>query len=116
MTEPDGSAGRPWLRWYAAGVPAHVDVPEVALTQLLYDAADDFPRRKALAFLGRTMSYKSLVTAVERFAGGLHELGVRPGDRVALILPNCPQNVIAFFAVLGLGAVVVQHTPLYTRT
>jgi long-chain acyl-CoA synthetase len=60
------------------------------------------------------MTYRALVDAVDRFAGALRGLGVGKGDRVALILPNCPQNVIAFFAVLRLGAVVVQHNPLYT--
>jgi long-chain acyl-CoA synthetase len=60
------------------------------------------------------MTYRALATAVDQFAAALHNLGVRKGDRVALILPNCPQNVIAFFAVLRLGAVVVQHNPLYT--
>jgi long-chain acyl-CoA synthetase len=114
MDDSDGYAARPWVRWYASGVAEKLYVPDVPLTQLLDDAADDFPRRKALAFLGRTMTYRALVNAVDRFAGALDELGVRKGDRVALILPNCPQNVIAFFAVLRLGAVVVQHNPLYT--
>jgi long-chain acyl-CoA synthetase len=116
MTRSDGYAARPWLRWYAPGVDARPHVPDVALTQLLDDAAHDFPRRKALAFLGRTMTYRALVDTVDRFAGALDGLGVRKGDRVALILPNCPQNVIAFFAVLRLGAVVVQHNPLYTSS
>jgi len=114
MSESDGYAERPWARWYASGVADRVQIPDVALTELLDDAADDFPRRKALAFLGATMTYRALVNAVDRFAGALHGLGVGKGDRVALILPNCPQNVIAFFAVLRLGAVVVQHNPLYT--
>jgi long-chain acyl-CoA synthetase len=105
---------RPWLRWYAAGVPKQVDIPDVPLYQLLDDAARDFPRRTALAFLGRTVSYGALADSVDRFAGALHGLGLRKGDRVALILPNCPQSVIAFFAVLRLGGVIVQHNPLYT--
>jgi long-chain acyl-CoA synthetase len=67
-----------------------------------------------LAFLGRTITYAALADAVDRFAGALHGHGVRKGDRVALILPNCPQNVIAFFAVLRIGGVIVQHNPLYT--
>jgi long-chain acyl-CoA synthetase len=108
------TSSRPWLRWYAPGVPEQVDVPEIALTELLRAAARDFPRRKAIRFLGRTMTYRALDAAVERFAEGLQALGVGIGDRVALVLPNCPQNVIAFFAVLRLGAVVVQHNPLYT--
>jgi long-chain acyl-CoA synthetase len=110
----EGYAARPWARWYASGVAERLDVPDIALTRLLDYAAEDFPRRKALTFLGRTMTYRALVRSVDRFAGALHELDVRKGDRVALILPNCPQNVIAFFAVLRLGAVVVQHNPLYT--
>jgi long-chain acyl-CoA synthetase len=114
MTDSDGYAARPWVRSYAPGVPERLTFPDVALTQLLDDAARDFPRRNALVFLGRTMSYSALVSAVDRFASALYDLGVRKGDRVALILPNCPQNVIAFFAVLRLGAVVVQHNPLYT--
>ena len=114
MTGSDGYAARPWVRWYAPGVSERLYVPDIALTDLLYDAANDFPRRKALAFLGRTMTYRALVETVDHFAGALRDLGVRKGDRVALILPNCPQNVIAFFAVLRLGAVVVQHNPLYT--
>src|SRR5690242_20878038 len=88
----DVYASRPWLRWYASGVPERVLVPEDPLTHLLDDAARDFPRRKALNFLGRTMTYRALAEAVDRFAGALHALGVRKGDRVALVLPNCPQN------------------------
>lgn len=114
MSEPDAYAARPWARWYASGVSEQLYVPDVPLSHLLDDAADDFPRRKALAFLGKTMTYRALVGAVDRFAAGLDGIGVRKGDRVALVLPNCPQNVIAFFAVLRLGAVVVQHNPLYT--
>jgi long-chain acyl-CoA synthetase len=114
MTGFNGYAGRPWLQWYADGVPESVDVPDVLLGRLLEDAAADFPKRDALVFLGRTIKYDALAESVERFAAALHGLGVRQGDRVALILPNCPQNVIAFFAVLRVGAVVVQHNPLYT--
>lgn len=114
MTEFGGYRARPWVRWYAAGVPEEVHVPDIAVPQLLDDAARDFPRRRAVAFLGRTMTYRALLSAVDRFAAALSGIGVRKGDRVALILPNCPQNVIAFFAALRLGAVVVQHNPLYT--
>ncbi|MFI0407727.1 AMP-binding protein [Actinomadura sp. 3N508] len=79
------------------------------------DAAERYPRRPALLFFGRRISYRELRTAVDRFAAGLHRLGVQPGDRVALILPNCPQQVIAFYGVLRRGAIAVQHNPLYTE-
>jgi long-chain acyl-CoA synthetase len=71
-------------------------------------------RNPALEFFGRRTSYAQLGAQVDRAAEGLRRLGVQAGDRVALILPNCPQHVVAFYAVLRLGAVVVEHNPLYT--
>ncbi|WP_344900584.1 long-chain fatty acid--CoA ligase [Actinomadura meridiana] len=85
------------------------------MTRLLDDAADRHPRRPALIFSDRRISYRELRAAVDRFADGLRRLGVQPGDRVALILPNCPQLVIAFYGALRRGAVAVQHNPLYTE-
>ena len=106
---------RPWLRFYPPGVPRDVHVPDVPVTALLDDAARIFPDRPALTYLGRTLTYRELHEQVGRFAGVLADLGVTKGDRVALVLPNCPQNVIAFFAALRLGAIAVQHNPLYTE-
>jgi long-chain acyl-CoA synthetase len=105
---------RPWLRFYPVGVPVGVEVPEVPLTHLLDATAARFPRRRALAFFGHTITYRRLVKAADRFAGALRSLGVHKGDRVALILPNCPQVVIAFYGTLRRGAVVVMNNPLYT--
>ncbi|MEB0303608.1 AMP-binding protein, partial [Mucilaginibacter sp. 5C4] len=59
--------------------------------------------------------YTQLGEQISRVANGLMRLGVKPGDRVALVLPNCPQHVVAFYAVLRLGAIVVEHNPLYTE-
>ncbi|TAL21923.1 MAG: long-chain fatty acid--CoA ligase, partial [Frankiales bacterium] len=109
-------AERPWLASYPDGVPADYDFPRVPIPRLLDDAASSFPQGTALAFLGTTLTYRELQDAVDRFASALKGLGVGTGDRVAVILPNCPQNVIAFFATLRLGAVVVQHNPLYTES
>jgi long-chain acyl-CoA synthetase len=105
---------RPWLRFYPRGVPAGVEVPDVPLTHLLDDAAKRFPHRRAVVFLGRSIRYRRLVKTVDRFAGTLRSLGVHKGDRVALILPNCPQQVIAFYGTLRRGGVVVMNNPLYT--
>ena len=107
---------RPWLRFYADGVPANVQVPDVPLTHLLDSSADRFPNRKALMFFGRSMTYARLLSDVNRFAGALRRIGVRKGERVAVILPNCPQEVIAFYAILRLGAIVVPTNPLYTAS
>ncbi|TDC93808.1 AMP-binding protein [Actinomadura sp. 7K507] len=105
----------PWRRSYPQGVPGDLSIPDIPVTQLLDDAARRYPRRPALIFFGREISYRDLRDAVDRFADGLHRLGVQPGDRVALVLPNCPQLVIAFFGVLRRGAIAVQHNPLYTE-
>ena len=105
-------AARPWLSSYPPGVPADYPFPEVPLTRLLDDAAASFPGRVALAFLGNELTYRELKDAVDHLAAGLAGLGVRKGDRVALVLPNCPQNVLTVYAVLRLGAVVVQANPL----
>ncbi|MEV4345169.1 long-chain-fatty-acid--CoA ligase [Actinoplanes sp. NPDC049596] len=105
---------RPWLAAYPEGVPADIDEPERALTANLDGAVARFPDRVALDFLGATTTYAELGEQVARAAEALRSTGVQPGDRVALILPNCPQHVVAFYAVLRLGAVVVEHNPLYT--
>ncbi|MEU4235858.1 long-chain-fatty-acid--CoA ligase [Actinoplanes sp. NPDC026619] len=105
---------RPWLAAYPEGVPADIAEPTRALTANLDAAVARFPGRVALDFLGATTTYAQLGDQVARAAEALRGIGVKPGDRVALILPNCPQHVVAFYAVLRLGAIVVEHNPLYT--
>lgn len=104
----------PWADSYAPGVPLHLDYGDTTVLDLWEDSARRHPDRPALDFLGRVSTYAEVDDEIRRVAGGLHALGVRPGDNVALVMPNCPQNVIAFFAVLRLGATVVEHNPLYT--
>ena len=89
--------------------------PEVSAFSLLLDAAAGFPERPALAFLGKHVTYRNLLSEVERFSAVLAGLGVTKGDRVGLLLPNCPQYVIAWWACQRLGAVPVGNNPLYTR-
>src|SRR3954469_25934741 len=107
---------KPGLASYPPDVPTEFEPPDVPLTRLLDDAAEAFPGGVAIAAAGTTFTYRRLRELVDRFAGGLASLGVAPGDRVALLLPNCPQHVIAFFAVLRLGATVVQCNPMSTQT
>src|SRR4051794_10005928 len=106
---------RPWIGSYPDGVPADFEFPKVPLTRLLDDAASSFPTNTALAFLGSKLTYRQLKDEVDRFATALSGLGVSKGDRVAIVLPNCPQNVVTFFAAMRLGAIVVEHNPLYTE-
>ena len=105
---------RPWLEHYAADVPHEIEEPTQTLVDLIDDAVARFGRRTALEFFGAETSYRELGEQIARAAEGLRRLGVGVGDRVALVLPNCPQHVVAFYAVLRLGAVVVEHNPLYT--
>jgi long-chain acyl-CoA synthetase len=77
-------------------------------------SARDYPDAPALQFFGRETSYRDLQDQISRAAAGLHAQGVRAGDPVALVLPNCPQHIVAFYAILRLGAVAVEHNPLYT--
>ncbi|MBV9292917.1 MAG: AMP-binding protein [Frankiales bacterium] len=105
---------RPWLASYPPDIPADFDFPQVPLTRLLDDAAEAFPSAPAISADGSVLTYAELRGQVDRLAGGLAGLGIGAGDRVALLLPNCPQHVIAFFAVLRLGGVVVPGNPLAT--
>ncbi|MHA6513649.1 long-chain-fatty-acid--CoA ligase [Tessaracoccus sp. Z1128] len=105
---------RPWVKHYQPGVPASIDLPATSLVEMCEDAVERGGDDVALQFFGRETTYRALGEQIRRAAEGLRRLGVRAGDRVALILPNCPQHVVAFYAVLRLGAIVVEHNPLYT--
>ena len=99
---------RRWVQAYERGVPPALSYPRTSLQHFLAASADRFPSRAALLFYGRPMSYRELDRATNRFANALKGLGVRKGDRVAVMLPNIPQSVIAYYGALKLGAVVVQ--------
>lgn len=108
------TSDRPWLSSYAPGTPADIEVPDEPLTASLTRAAEQHPDRVAVDFLGRETTYATLLAEVERAAGALHALGVVAGDRVAIALPNGRAHVVAFWAALRLGAVVVEHNPTYS--
>jgi len=109
-------AERPWLAAYDAGVPADIDVPDEPLHAALSAAATRYPRRTAIRFFGRSLSYAELDVLANRFANVLLALGVQQGDRVALLLPNCPQMVVAYYGGLRAGAVMVPTSPLYVES
>ncbi len=103
-----------WLKSYAPGVPAEVELKDVTLQQALSKTASRFPDNPAIYFQGKVVKYKELDDMVSRFASALAGLGVKPGDRVALLLPNLVQAVIATYGILRLGAIAVPNNPLYT--
>jgi long-chain acyl-CoA synthetase len=105
---------RPWLANYAPDVPSDIPEQTGCLVDLVDASAASHPSFVALEFFGSTTTYRQLQHAIARVAEGLRALGVKHGDHVALVLPNCPEHIVAFYAVLRLGAVVVEHNPLYT--
>ena len=106
---------RPWFKHYPRGVPHHLDYPEVPLYKFLDDSAEKYPDKTALVFYGKRISYKELKGLSDKFASALQNLGIQKGDRVAFLLPNCPQFVIGFWGTLKTGACVVSMNPLYTE-
>lgn len=104
----------PWVGHYDPEVPPEIGPVSGCLPQLLLQAAQRSPRSPALAYLGRTITYGALAAETARLAQAFRNLGVGPGERVAFLLPNCPQLVISFYAALCLGAVAMPLNPLLT--
>lgn len=105
---------RPWFKQYDQGVPHSINYPPVPLFALLEEAARNFPDRPCTIFKGAVINYREMNAITDRLAAGLSDLGVKKGDRVGIFIPNTPQFVMAYFAILKVGAVVVATNPLYT--
>jgi long-chain acyl-CoA synthetase len=95
-------------------VPVDLPLQSGSLVDIVDASTRDYPDAPALQFFGRETTYAELSDQIARAAAALAAHGVRAGDPVAIVLPNCPQHIVAFYAVLRLGAVVVEHNPLYT--
>lgn len=106
---------KPWAAHYPPEIQLSYTYPKKNLAYFLLDTAQKYPDHLALDFMGKTLTYNELKDAAWRFANALRELGIAKGDRVAIMLPNCPPAVIAYYGTLLLGAVVVQTNPLYTE-
>jgi long-chain acyl-CoA synthetase len=102
----------PWAQHYDPGVPLTVGPVTTSLPRLLLQAAEQSPHSPALVFFGRTTTYGELNTRTARLASALQSLGLAPGERLGIFLPNCPQLVMAYSAALRLGAVAVMLNPL----
>jgi long-chain acyl-CoA synthetase len=114
---------KPWLAHYEEGVPQTIDYPLLSLPQMLESSCREYADQPALTLIlrhfgpiavGGSLTYRQLMDQVNRGAAAFASLGVRRGDRVALMLPNLPQFIIAFYGALKLGAVVVNTNPTYT--
>jgi long-chain acyl-CoA synthetase len=106
---------RVWHRFYPEGTPPEVELQKTTMPEALEAAARDFPDHVAFIYMGKTITYRELQKLVYRFANALSDLGVQPGDKVGMLLPNLPQVIIADYAAYYLGAVTVMNNPLYTE-
>ena len=109
-----GNGAPYWTKNYQPGVPAEIELPTESLCELLDTAVRQGGGSVATDFFGAELTYRQLGDRVARAAEGLRRLGVQAGDRVAILLPNYPQHLVAFYAILRVGGVVVEHNPLYT--
>jgi len=105
---------RSWLKRYDEGVPKHIEYPMIPLFKLLEEAAEKYPDRPCTIFKGAVITYQEMNQLTDRLAAGLAEIGIKKGDRVGIFMPNIPQFVLAYFAILKAGAIVVATNPLYT--
>ena len=106
---------KPWHKAYAPGVPYEVAFEKVTMPEALTRNARQFPNHTALLYMGKKISYLELEGLVNRFGRALWEMGVRKGDKVAMLLPNVPQIVVAIYATFMIGGVAVMNNPLYTE-
>jgi len=102
----------PWLRNYEDGVPSSLVYPRVPLTHFLQEASACFPQNVAIVFARRKVSYGELQEKVDALTNALMALGIKKGERVALLLPNSPPYVIGYYGILKAGAMVVNLNPL----
>jgi len=113
VSNKDIYEARPWLKFYAKGVPADVVIPEKSVVQVIDETTDKFKDKTAVIFYGQKISYRELRDQMDRFATALCDLGVKKGDKVALLLLNSPQFIIAYFGALKAGAIVTAISPVY---
>ncbi|WP_246804244.1 long-chain-fatty-acid--CoA ligase [Desulfosarcina cetonica] len=114
MTSDNPYDRKPWLNHYEAGVPEHVQYESICLPDCLNRSAQRFPDKMAVNFQGYGVTFAQLNAMVDRFATCLTDFGIKQGDSVAILLPNLIPCVVAYYAILRIGAVAVMNNPLYT--
>ncbi|MFC7321088.1 long-chain-fatty-acid--CoA ligase [Halobacillus campisalis] len=104
---------KPWHKHYPPEIPTSIEYDEYPLHHYLKESAEHYSKKKALYFMGKELNYEEVYEDTKAFASYLQKLGLEKGDRVSIMLPNCPQSVIAYYAILMAGGIVVQTNPLY---
>jgi len=107
---------KPWLKNYPPEVPAETEVPDKTVDELFNESTEQWRDKTAIIFYGKKIGFKELRDKVDRLAAALAGLGVEKGDRVALLLLNSPEHIIAYFAVQKIGAVITPISPVYVSS
>jgi long-chain acyl-CoA synthetase len=110
---PTSAEEKPWFRFWPSDVPKNIEYPTVPLSAILEKTAEEHPEKTAIAYYEGEITYKELDSLSDQFAVALAKLGVEKGDRVAILLPNIPQFVIAYFGILKTGAILTAISPLH---
>jgi len=105
---------KPWLKFYQKGVAEHINYEEICLPDVLVRTALRYPDRPALIYMGKEINFARLKEMVDRFAACLYDFGIRKGDSVAILLPNMIPCVVAYYAILKIGAIAVMNNPVYS--
>src|SRR3954454_23993580 len=106
------SQNKVWLAHYPESIEKTITLPDIAMGQILQETAAKFPTNYALSFYGRKITYDQLNKMTQSFTSSLQKNQVKKGDRVAIMLPNCPQYVISYYGILNAGAIVTQVNPM----
>src|SRR5258708_408077 len=112
---PFGRKKRPWHDHYPAGVPLHLEYPREPLGWLLENAAKRFPNRVACHYYSQALTYSDLLAQSRRFASVLAQAGLKPGDRVGVLLPNLPEYLVTLFGTWMAGGVVMALSPMMAQ-
>ncbi|MGQ9695603.1 MAG: long-chain-fatty-acid--CoA ligase [Thermodesulfobacteriota bacterium] len=106
---------KPWLKFYDAGVPYHLNYPSCSLANFLDEAVEKFPENLAVIFQDKGITYRQLGEKTRNLAAALEHMRMRPKERIAIMLPNCPQYIIAYYAILKMGGIVVNVNPMFVE-
>lgn len=104
---------RPWTKHVVEGNPKEIEIPLISLQDLLKESVKKYRDHTAISFFEKSLTYGELYGSIQKITSSLKKKGVKKGDRVALMLPNCPQYPISYYAALTCGATVVQVNPMY---
>ena len=106
---------KPWLKFYEEGVPSQIDYPDFPLHRILEEVVEKYPNHVAVIFQGQEITYQELGKWVTSLASAFAHLGVKKGERIGVMLPNCPQYIVAYYAILKNGGIVVNVNPMYVE-